>query len=533
MTNELGVRGQEVEDFLAGDASPIPGNRIKKCIKPTSTGKIKVEEREFEPGGAVAKRPGNAVVQQLCEVIHGPEADQATDAQLLDAFITRRDQAAFEAIVRRHGPMVLGVCRRILRNHHDAEDAFQATFLVLVHKADSIRPRGLVANWLHGVACNTARKAKAAISRRQLREMQVTQTSEPETAPPDPGLDLLPLLDQVLMCLPEKYRLPIVLCDLQGLSIKEAMQQLGWPQGTVAGRLARGRELLARRLAGRGLVVPAGLLSGVWLPHAASASIPHLLVLFTVRFASAVAAGQQATTAAIPAKVVTLTEGVLKAMLLTRLKIVGVVVVAVLLLLGGGACAYQAFASRDGAGHPEAEQRTPSAPSQRPQSDPPKTPVANGEKKEQKTDREQLQGKWRLVKAERHGMTWVVAKNGELVCTDTTPKAFPIALDVPLVVSFSGDQLTEEFSHEWRNSNFVEKSTVRLDGSKKPKWITTSIKDEKDLEGIYEFENGKLRICWNIVYGKQKAGRPTGFDTEANAKEDMDTEVWVLQREKK
>jgi RNA polymerase sigma factor (sigma-70 family) len=473
------------------------------------------------------------VVQQLCEAIHGPEADQATDAQLLDAFITRKDQAAFEVIVRRYAPMVLGVCRRILRNHHDAEDAFQATFLVLVHKAASIWPRVLVANWLHGVACNTARKAKAAIGRRVLREMQVTQTPEPETAPPDPWLDLLPMLDQVLLCLPEKYRLPIVLCDLQGLSIKEAMQQLGWPQGTVAGRLARGRELLARRLTARGLVVPAGLLTGVWLPHAASASVPHLLVLSAVQFASALTAGQQSTAAAIPSKVLTLTEGVLKAMLLTRLKITGVAVVAALLLLGGGACAYQAFASKDGAGHPEAEQRTPKAASQSPQSAPPKTPVGGGDKKEQKTDQEQLQGKWRLVKAERSGMTWVVAKNGELVCEDTTPKAFPIALDVPLVLSFSGDQLIEEFSHEWRNSNFVEKSTFRLDTSKTPKWITTSIKGEKDVEGIYEFENGKLRICWNIVYGKQKAGRPTGFTTKPASQDDMDMEVWVLQRDKK
>ena len=154
-----------------------------------------------------------------------------------------KDEAAFEALVRRHGPMVLGVCRRVLRNHHDAEDAFQATFLVLVRKAASIVPREMVANWLYGVAYRTALKARSMIARQRVRERQVTEMPEPEAAEPDDcWRDLQPLLDQELSRLPDKYRVPIVLCDLEGKTGKEAARQLGWPEGTVASRLARGRD---------------------------------------------------------------------------------------------------------------------------------------------------------------------------------------------------------------------------------------------------------------------------------------------------
>src|SRR5438128_6879437 len=177
-------------------------------------------------------------------------ADDAAlgDAQLLERYLTRREEAAFAGLVRRHGPMVLGVCRRVLRNAHDAEDAFQATFLVLVRKAASIRPRGMVGNWLYGVAHNTALKAKAMGSKRRAKEREAAARPKPD-APAEVWQQLQALLDQELQTLPDKYRAPIVLCDPEGKLIKEAARQLGCPLGTIGTRLARGRSLLARRLA--------------------------------------------------------------------------------------------------------------------------------------------------------------------------------------------------------------------------------------------------------------------------------------------
>src|SRR5262249_42961899 len=140
-----------------------------------------------------------------------------TDGQLLECFLTRRDEAAFAALVRRHGPMVLGVCRRMLHNPHDAEDAFQATFPVLGRKAATIARRELLGNWLYGVAYRTALDARAAAARRRVREKQVSEMPEPEaSASEDVWRDLRPLLDEELSRLPDKYRVPVVLCDLEG-----------------------------------------------------------------------------------------------------------------------------------------------------------------------------------------------------------------------------------------------------------------------------------------------------------------------------
>ena len=250
------------------------------------------------------------------------EAAQLTDGELLECYATHRDEAAFEALVRRHGPMVLGVCRRLLQNPHDAEDAFQATFLVLVRKAAAIAPREKVGSWLYGAACLAAKKARASAAKRRTRERQVKDMPEP--ASPADGIwhDLVPLLDQELGRLPDRFRLPIVLCDLEGKTRKEVARQLGWPEGTVAGRLAQGRALLAKRLRRHGLPLSGGVLAAVLSQNAALAGIPMLLVRSTVKAAALVAAGKTAAGGAVSAPVAAITEGVLKAMLLTRIKIV-------------------------------------------------------------------------------------------------------------------------------------------------------------------------------------------------------------------
>jgi RNA polymerase sigma factor (sigma-70 family) len=188
------------------------------------------------------------VVRHLRRAALRQDGGTMTDGQLLECFLARRDEDAFEALLRRHGPMVLGVCRRVLRNTHDAEDAFQATFLIFVRKATAIRERESVASWLHRAAFRAALEADAA--RRRSRERQVYAMPEPEAVvEPDVWSDMRPLLDQELDQLPDKYREAIVLCDLQGKTRKEAARQLGVPEGTLSGRLTTARRMLANTTA--------------------------------------------------------------------------------------------------------------------------------------------------------------------------------------------------------------------------------------------------------------------------------------------
>jgi RNA polymerase sigma factor (sigma-70 family) len=167
---------------------------------------------------------GNELVQHLRQALLPQDEAGLTDGQLLGQFIEHRNEAAIAVLVRRHGPMVWGVCRRILANHQDAEDAFQATFLVLVRKARSVRRRDMVGNWLYGVANQTARKARAMAAKRRTRERQVTPLPEVRE-PADSSAELELLLDQELSRLPDKYRTAIVLCDLEGKTRKEAARQ--------------------------------------------------------------------------------------------------------------------------------------------------------------------------------------------------------------------------------------------------------------------------------------------------------------------
>jgi RNA polymerase sigma factor (sigma-70 family) len=262
------------------------------------------------------------------------QAGGLPDGQLLGRFVDHGDEAAFAALLRRHGPMVWGVCRRLLP-HHDAEEAFQATLLVLARKAAAVRPRGMVANWLYGVAQRVALQARRTAARRRARERQVTPLPEPGVAGHEPWHDLLPWLDQELARLPEKYRVAIVLCDLEGTTRKEAARQLGCPEGTLAARVARGRALLARRLARQGLILPAGAVVAVLSRQAVSASVPPAVMSSAIKAASVVAAGPAA--GVVPARVAALAKGALQVMVLSKLKVVAAAVAAVAVVaLGGG-----------------------------------------------------------------------------------------------------------------------------------------------------------------------------------------------------
>ncbi len=270
------------------------------------------------------------VIQHLRSTILLRDGADLTDGELLECFVSRRETAALEALVRRHGSMVWGVCLRILHNHHDAEDAFQATFLVLVRKAASVTPREMVGNWLYGVARQTALKARATTAKQRTRESQVVEMLDPAVKEQDLSGDWQLILDQELNGLPDKYRVAIVMCDLEGETRKEAARQLGLPEGTLAGRLTKGRAMLAKRLARHGLAVT-GVTLAAWLSQAAaSASVPTSVLSSTMKVVTLVAAGKTVATGLVSAKVAALTEGVLKAMLISKLKSV----VAVVLVLG-------------------------------------------------------------------------------------------------------------------------------------------------------------------------------------------------------
>jgi len=281
-------------------------------------------------------RSGPAALRAIQQVFGPGTASGLSEWQLLDRYAGRGDEAAFEALVARHGPMVLGVCRRVLRDPADVEDAFQATFLVLVRKAGTLGERDLLARWLYGVAHRVALRARSAAARRGARERTGIPV-EPAAAAGDPdGWELAATLLEEVRRLPEKYRSPVVLCDLEGRTHEQAARELRWPVGTVKGRLARARDRLRDRLIRRGLAPSAGLLAHA-LTRDASAAVPTALMANTARSARAfltlgVAAG------AIPAHVTTLASGILRAMAMTKLfTLTAAALLGVGLLTSGGA----------------------------------------------------------------------------------------------------------------------------------------------------------------------------------------------------
>jgi RNA polymerase sigma factor (sigma-70 family) len=297
------------------------------------------------------------VLQQVRKLVGAPGPD-LTDGQLLELFAGRREEAAFEALVRRHGPLVLAACRRLLGDPNDAEDAFQATFLALARRAPALDRRGSVAGWLYTVAHRAALRVRA--SRRP------PPVPAAVAAPPDPldlltGKELCAVLDEELQRLPEKYRAPLLLCYLEGLSRDEAAQQLRWSLGTVKGRLERGRDLLRRRLVRRGLTLPAALTGAVLVPQA-PAAVPAPLAAATVRAARLFAAGEGSVPGAAAAPVVTLAEGVLRTMSLTRLAVAAAVLLGLgVLAAGAGVGARQALAAKQAAAQ-QADRSAPAGP---------------------------------------------------------------------------------------------------------------------------------------------------------------------------
>ena len=278
----------------------------------------------------------SSVVRQIGSLFDGGSVVGLTDRELIERFNRQRDtigEAAFAALVTRHGPMVLNVCRQVLGDRHDAEDAFQAVFLVVARKARSIRDPDLLGNWLYGIALRTARKSRIQIARRRRNEeaamMKLSGAGSGtliDQSAPMPEHNALAgehaeLLYSEIDRLPRPFRLPVVLCYFEGLTVDDAAHRLGCPSGTVRSRLARACDKLRRGLTRRGVVLPSAALATVLAPRQASACVASSLCEITARAAIRFAAGQPRA-GANSAAVMALADEVLKSMLVSKLRLV-------------------------------------------------------------------------------------------------------------------------------------------------------------------------------------------------------------------
>jgi RNA polymerase sigma-70 factor (ECF subfamily) len=409
------------------------------------------------------------VLRQVRRVLH--VASNVSDGQLLERFVRDGDEAAFEVLVWRHQRMVFAVCRQVLHRHHDAEDAFQATFLVLARKAGSIQKQTCIAGWLHRVACRVALRLRAG----------VRETSTGGTTPDHCGRDVPPteqverdelgaLLHEEIHRLPAKYRVPIVLCYLQGKSCTEAAALLGSPRGTVATRLAQGRALLRSRLSSRGAVIAPTALAGFLFGQQAQAAAASVL-LSTARAAAAVAAGR--VPGHVSARVLQLAETVGKTMWLMKSKCLACGLTALAVVVTGGILALWQLSAAD----------EPVAPQ--------KSQEARSKKQTAKTDKEKLQG------------TWV----GESIEGGEANRPIP-GLASLYRITFTGDAFTLRFGKEEKGGTF------RIDAGQKPKHLDIEITGETaGMIGIYKLKGDVLVLCGT----DSNKERPTEFKATKGA----------------
>lgn len=435
----------------------------------------------------------HSVIRHLRRAAFLQDAGDITDGQLLHRFLAAREEAAFEVLLRRHGPMVLGVCRRVLSNADDAEDAFQAAFLVLIRKGPSLLSRQTLGNWLYGVAYHTALKARAAGWKRRAKERQAAM-SRPEVEVQEIAHDLLPLLDRELDRLPDKYREAIVLCELEGKTREEAAGQLGVPVGTLSGRLTTARRMLARRLSRRGVSLTGATLATIIAPSVASAGVPTALLGSTLKAAAGVLVGQ----GVVSVEVAALMHSTLKSLLLAKLKLATAIVLTVAALGGSaGVFAYQAARQEpnslamNSVANPHDSPDRPVE--QRPDQPNEAKPKVEDKAEDKRSDKEKLQGVWiptgSMVRGEKKD-----------------PKDAKLQMWKLL---FDDDKVT-----------IPDDRTVRytLDPSKKPKRMDIFGKDGAPMIlVIYELEGDKLRISFKKTDGRpDEQDRPTDFDTAKN-----------------
>ena len=280
---------------------------------------------------------GDTIFTSLRRVFGAGALADAEDQVLLEQFAVHQNEAAFAALLRRHGPMVWGVCQRLVPHRQDAEDCFQATFLVLCRKAGSIGRADQLANWLFGVARRAALNAQSQRARRARHEAPCPSLPDVAGAAPAPWDDTPSVLDEELARLPARYRQPLLLCGLEGMTHAQAGKSLGWPVGTVAGRLSRGREMLRSRLQRRGVMAPGAALPALLVADSAPACVPQQLVSASVRSAVAMFMAGQSAPPDISATVAALVRGVIKKMFMHRVLTQSVLATVAALALGSAA----------------------------------------------------------------------------------------------------------------------------------------------------------------------------------------------------
>jgi RNA polymerase sigma factor (sigma-70 family) len=420
-----------------------------------------------------------------------------TDGQLLERFAQRHDEAAFEALLARHGPMVLGVCRRVLRDAHEAEDAYQVTFLALARQASAIRRGNALANWLYEVAYRIAARLRSAALTRQQRTPQLAEVPEVTTSRGDPlafvvWRELRPVLDEELSRLPHKYRAPLVLCYLEGKTNEDAARELGWPTGSMSKRLERGRELLRERLTRRGLALSGGLLFGALSESTATATVPAALALPTVQAASLFAARQSAVLSCVSAHVVALAEGVISVMVVSKIKLVASFCMVLALVLGGaGRLTYQALADRPAPpAQVEAKDKGDPPPQAKDKGDPPK------DKKLAQDDKGEALPAGALA---RLG-SLKDRPSGEFTSVAITPDGKMLAAAGPANPPTIWDLAT---GRQVRRLNTQKGTTHALAISPDARRLATATGDEKGLIDLWDLATGKqiarIQAQWGAI----------------------------------
>lgn len=420
-------------------------------------------------------------MQNLRQSVNNGTALNCSDAELLTRYRCNDDHAAFEAIVVRHGPMVMGVCQRALNDVHAAEDAFQATFLVLARSSHSLRKENSLASWLHGVAHRTALKARAKTAVRQRHEQTQWSNSSRVSASPETVLedgDLKKVIDAELSRIPSKYREPMVLCYLEGKTQQEVAQFLGWPTGTVATRISRGREMLRSKLLSRGITTSSAALIAFLAQQNLSMALSPSSISTVCHFARLVLAGKFN---GIPTSVQVLFQKVIKTMFCAKI-VRHFLVVCTFVFLGGMAIYWQ-----------QSQAREPKV----------NSPIGvEAQNQKAKPKNKGIQGHWMVQSVEFGGTN--LPKNllkGYNLKFDKTNLTWDAATGL---MSQGGKITAIEGTYE---------CTFKTDPATNPHEIDIQMKTKRKtimLRGIYEVDGDTMKLCFG-----SGGRRPAEFTSEA------------------